>query len=108
MGYTIIRIPYFVQLSTIVIKELFHKTYSMTQEYPHGFISEKALLPSDFCEMGIGRFINDLNRFSYIQRDIIKSLVDRVDEADQILLVLPPHLLYFPEIYEMGGIHDIE
>jgi len=94
LGYKIVRIPYFVQLSTQVIKELFEIDFKIDQSYPHGFIDEKALLPAAFCELGIQRFLSDLDKFSFIKEDIIDSLFKKVNDLKNQMLVLPPSLLY--------------
>lgn len=85
-GYSIINIPYFVQLSEDVIDNLFgrYSSYMHSMEafnsYPHGFISPKVLLPSDFCSLGVKRFENELSdTFKYIANDIITSLNDKVN-----------------------------
>ena len=41
MGYKIIRVPYFVQLSSDVIKQLFGIDIDYKQIFPHGFIVDK-------------------------------------------------------------------
>ena len=40
MGYKVVRIPYFVQLSKEVIYELFSIETEPSYHYPHGFISD--------------------------------------------------------------------
>lgn len=80
-GITVIRIPYFVQLSTITIKHLFGVDFEHAQTHPHGFIDNKAGLPADFCELGIDRFLDDLNRFDYIKSDILSSLNTKIHQA---------------------------
>lgn len=79
-GYKVIRIPYFVQLSTDSIFELFSlKIENYVQTYPHGFIDPKAILPADFCELGLKKFKSDLVKFETceISKQIIKSLIDK-------------------------------
>ncbi len=94
MGYNIIRIPYFVQLSNIVIKKLFDLELNYQQNYPHGFIDEKCLLPCDFNELGIERFKEDLIKFDYIAYEIINSLKIKINLCNDIRLVLPKSLYY--------------
>jgi very-short-patch-repair endonuclease len=56
LGFKLIRIPYFVQLDNEVIKFFFKDEIKNTKtfnNYPHGFIDPKAMLPSDYCELGL-------------------------------------------------------
>ena len=74
---TLIEIPYFIQLDGIMVDFLFSKYITNLEpfnNYPHGFIDKKAALPCDFCELGINRFRNDLQKFSIVCNDIINSL----------------------------------
>lgn len=75
----VIRVPYFVQLSTEVIKELFGTEYTHIQTYPHGFVDKTAVLPADYCELGIDRFIKDLDRFGYVRDEILNSLKNKIE-----------------------------
>lgn len=90
-GYKSIHIPYFVQLSQKTLKVLFGVRVNWKQLYPHGFISDEptAVLPADFCELGIRKFIEDLKTFACIKEDIIQSLKLRSEPIDR---VLPPSL----------------
>ena len=78
LGYTVVRIPFFVQMSSEVIKHLFNLDVDYTQTFPHGFISKKAInmTPAHFCPLGLKRFVNDLHKFSYLKQDILNSLKD--------------------------------
>ncbi|WEF10960.1 endonuclease domain-containing protein [Pectobacterium actinidiae] len=97
LGYTVFRIPYFIQITEGIIKKIFRKDISFTQRYPHGFIDSKVVLPADFCELGIQRFLRDLDIFSEYKEGIIDSLTSKVKEKKDINLVLPPtlHSLFF-------------
>lgn len=55
------------------------------------YLTEESLgvLPSDFCHMGITRFINDIRRFGFIKSDIVKSLNDKIEKLGNRDLVLP-------------------
>ena len=55
-GYTLIRIPYFIQLNTETIKYFFNIRVSFNYNHNHGFISKNIVLPSSFCEQGIWKF----------------------------------------------------
>lgn len=92
MGYKIVRIPYFVQISTEVIKCLFNLNFNCDQKYDHGFISENVIMPCDYCELGIQKFKNDLKRFHFIRKDIVRSLNSKIVLLKNKDLVLPPSL----------------
>lgn len=75
MGYRIVRVPYFVQLSHETIEHLFGVNMKFEQVFPHGFIVDNnETLPADFCSLGFERFLRDVERFSYIKDDILASL----------------------------------
>ena len=98
MGYTVIRIPYFIQLTEDVLKFIFqkynnsynYKTISST--YPHGFIDKKATPPSCFCHQGILNYKNYLNVYQQIPNiisDINKSLENLINSVKNELLIIP-------------------
>ena len=93
-GVKLIRIPYFIQLNTYIISYLFNIDYKFDQIYPHGFIDKKVVMPADYCEIGISRFIKDLEKFSFIKDEIIISLKNKIALLKNQDLVLPPRLSY--------------
>lgn len=92
IGYKVVRIPYFIQISTETVKHLFDLNLQYIQTYPHGFISKTVIMPADFCELGIQKFKADLKRFDYIKVDILNSLKQKVEVLGDKELVLPPSL----------------
>lgn len=81
MGYRIVRVPYFVQLSKDTIEHLFGVSIEFKQVFPHGFIVDKnEVLPADFCSLGYERFLRDIERFSYIKDDIFASLSNKYNK----------------------------
>ena len=102
-GYKVIRIPYFVQLNNSdIIKEVFNIVVSVGfNDYPHGFIDEKCILPCDFCSLGIKKFLNDLIIFNSISNQIIDSLKTKVAIKKDLLLVIPD----LKEFHDMIGIN---
>lgn len=92
MGYRVIRIPYFIQMSISTIKYFFELNTNWVQNYPHGFISPNVILPADFCELGVFKFRNDLNRFNFIEEDIIQSLRNKIETLIDRELVVPTSL----------------
>ncbi len=93
-GITLVRVPYFIQLNTRVISYLLNIDYAFTQVYPHGFIDKKVVLPADYCEIGIERFINDLEKFSFIKSEIILSIKSKITSLQNQNLVIPQSLAY--------------
>ena len=92
-GYRVIRVPYFVQLTTPVILHLFEnlaRDRSDFLDFPHGFIAPTVVMPADFSELGIARFDSDLSRFSYIRPEILQSLRAAVVGRGDWRLVCPP------------------
>jgi hypothetical protein len=88
-------VPYFVQFSSDVITDLFapycHR-FAPFNSFPHGFISDRALLPANFCELGLHRFKLDLERFSFLSADIVNSLRAKVDQLGDARFVVPPSM----------------
>lgn len=82
MGYKVIRIPYFIQLSTEVILKLFGiHLPDFEQTFPHGFIDNKAT-PLDFNYKGLMKFRDDLIIFEKeIAEDILYSLVNTPEKT---------------------------
>ncbi len=94
LGYKVIEIPYFVQLSRDVIKHMFNIDLDIEQTYPHGFIDKDAMLPLDFCCLGIERFESDLETFGFIKEDILSSLRTKLKEKVKVIIPEPlKHLL---------------
>lgn len=46
-------------------------------------------MPCDYCELGIRKFLNDIERFDFIRLEITNSLVDKVNELGDIEMILP-------------------
>ena len=89
LGYRVVRIPYFVQLTSKVCEYVFDKRFEIEQKYPQGFNDRKATLPADYCELGITKFLADLEIYSFHKREIILSLKNKIQEKGNIDLVLP-------------------
>lgn len=86
----------FVQPTEDVVRYLFNVDAPINSNFPHGFISdEKAcILPANFCELGIARFKQDLQRLNFISDLIIDSLKMKIEKLKDKRLVLPPSLDY--------------
>lgn len=94
-NFQVIEIPYFIQLSDSVIKKIFPQAKNYTpSKYPHGFIDKKCKLPSEFCELGVQRFLNEIeNDFSLLYNEIIWSLQTKIKKTEDTLLVVPPSMI---------------
>lgn len=91
MGYKVVRIPYFIQPSKEIINLLFGIDGEYEQSYPQGFIANNVHLPADYCELGIIKFRQNLEKFDVVKKEIIQSLHNKIN-IKGIELVLPPSL----------------
>lgn len=57
----VIRIPYWVQLTTETLAFYTDLEANVIQDFPHGFITTK-YFPASFCELGIRRFRTELDK----------------------------------------------
>ncbi len=94
-NYTFIHIPYFIQLNITGVNGYF---YNYTQEafndYPHGFIDPRAMLPAQFCSLGLQNFIHIMSFLNIPERnkifmDIKKSLITKVKNGLPFAQVFP-------------------
>ena len=91
LGYTVVRIPYWVQLDTETLSHYFGLPAVIDQDFPHGFITTK-LFPASYCEMGVPRFRSELQSLPTSVSDaVIDSLRERAEEHG-IEYVLPSAL----------------
>ena len=82
-GFEIIRIPYWVQLTTQTMNYYFGLDVEIQQDFPHGFIDKKAEVPASFCEMGIKRFISEFDALpDNIKFDVAVSLENKAKTMD--------------------------
>jgi hypothetical protein len=79
-GYGVVRVPYWVQLTSETLEHYFSLEADIIQDFPHGFITTK-VFPASFCELGIARFERELNSVpTTVRRAVISSLRDRSRE----------------------------
>lgn len=91
LGYKVIRIPYFMQMSPATVKYWFNIDVTFDQQYKHGFIDWRAELPASFCELGIAKFTNQLlalhnsqdTNISQITNEILDSLLIKSVKFDK-------------------------
>ena len=80
-GYEVIRFPYFIQLTEEIVEYYFGKNMKFDNSYKHGFVDKKAILPSDFCELGIERFMKELNFYNSISSKITTSIIETLKDV---------------------------
>lgn len=91
LGYTVISIPYFIQMCDELVSLItLGKVQKYKQEYPHGFIDPKAVLPSFFCSLGIVRYKQEMDGiFNFAKADVEASLDKHIKEGKDPLTVRP-------------------
>lgn len=101
LGYKFIQIPYFIQPTKKVVKELFNiDVKSDLTEKKNGFnVFNGKLnkhLPASFSELGVRRFISEFNRFDIeTQNEIIDTLYQNYAIVGLSIYVLPLSLIDF-------------
>ena len=79
-GYTVVRFPYWVQLTDETLRHYFGLEGQVIQDFPHGFITTK-IFPASFCELGLQRFRRELDQLPQtVQSAVIASLRERAQE----------------------------
>ena len=91
LGYTVVRIPYWIQIDSKMLNYYFGINKEIEQDFPQGFISTK-IFPASFCEKGIERFQNELNNLPIVVKTkVLQSLKARIEKYG-IDYVLPSSL----------------
>lgn len=90
MGYKIIRIPFFVQPSSETLKHYFNVEGTLDLQYPHGFIIYDSTPPTNFCSLGLDRFIDEFEKFpDIVKKDIVNSLKKLIELGEEKEYVIP-------------------
>jgi len=80
MGYRVVRIPYWVQLTKDTLHHYFGFDAEIEQDFPHGFITTK-IFPASFCPLGIRRFLREIEALPAGVRDsVLASLGERAKQ----------------------------
>lgn len=85
LGYKIIRIPFYIQLTKDMIKFYFNEDVEYGSEVPSGFYSLTSdyrklnpHCPANFCSLGYQRFIREFREYpESTQKEIVDSLRDQ-------------------------------
>jgi hypothetical protein len=94
LGYSVVRIPYFIQLQFELFRVDFSKIgIPVFSSYPHGFVHPKVVLPATFCSMGIEKFKADLKRFGLVRNEIMATLKMKVVDGADPRSVVPLSML---------------
>lgn len=108
LDYTVIRIPYFIQLnSEEIIKFIFDISKPKFNLYPHGFIDPKCGLPGTFSRKGLEKFIDYINKLPFkIKYEIFDSLYHKWEHGSLLIETFPfinnysDLLLRYPKLQE--------
>lgn len=74
-GYSVVRFPYWIQLTSETLWHYFGLQAKVIQDFPHGFIDRRAKLPASFCELGVHRFKDEIVGLPEDVRDsVLESL----------------------------------
>lgn len=86
-GLAVVRVPYWVQLTTETLGHYLGLDAEIVQDFPHGFITSK-VFPASYCELGLDRFEAELMSLSEgVRQAVVKSLRDRAQEHGQEFVV---------------------
>jgi hypothetical protein len=106
----LVSIPYWVQLNNETFKYYFKRkpTTEIIQNYPHGFIDKKALLPAAFCSLGVCRFTEEHRKLpKKIEQEVYNSIYDKIymellspEEVLPVDLIDDTHWELFQEAWE--------
>ncbi len=79
-GMRLVRVPYWVQLDGLMTRHWFGLEAEVEQTFQHGFITTK-LFPASFCELGVARFVRELDALpNPVRLAVVSSLRDRAME----------------------------
>lgn len=77
---SVVRFPYWVQLTKETLLHYFGLRANVRQDFPHGFITTK-IFPASFCSLGIERFRKEFESLpDSVQNAVANSLRDRAKE----------------------------
>lgn len=83
----VVRIPYWVQLTSETFRHYFGFDAEIEQNFRHGFITTK-IFPASFCELGIERFERELRALPRNVVDAVRaSLRERAEEHGEEFIV---------------------
>lgn len=95
LGYTVVRVPYWVQLTSETANFYFGISAEIQQYFPHGFIATK-VFPASFSELGLARFNRELATLpTAVRESVVSSLRDRTEEygGEYVLPMSLRHIL---------------
>lgn len=104
LGYKVVRIPYWIQLSRDVIEILFELQLSTEEQFcvlDHSFYDPEHstvdynILPGNMCELGRKRFVKEFNMFNAnTRKQILKDLMKcaEISPNDLLTTVIPSNV----------------
>lgn len=107
-GFSVVRIPYFIQLTRQTFVLFFGFDYPRRgkkfEKYPHGFIDKNAKTPAHFSSQGMDKFISIMmhlaEKWSPVYFDIMDSMVNH-EAKDNFSNIIPENLGY-PKLKDLA------
>lgn len=83
LGFVVVRIPYFIQLTTQTFKHYFNEDFEIETTFPHGFHATK-MLPASFCPLGYSRLLKEVDALpDNVRADINNSLQNKMKSVGE-------------------------
>ena len=80
LGYDIIRIPYFIQLTSQMFYYYFNYKLEIETNFGHGYIKSN-VFPASYCQLGIVRYKKELLDIpNNVNNDIKKTLISKSEK----------------------------
>jgi hypothetical protein len=93
LGYKVVRIPYWVQLTNETLQFYLGLSANIIQNFKHGFVETK-MFPCSYSSFGVDRFENEINNLPIsVKASVLETLKVKSDEYG-IEYVLPKSLFY--------------
>lgn len=113
IGYRVINIPYYIQLSKEMIQYYFDVEVDRGCEYPSGFYDQEAdsfhmigMYPANFCIYGYKYFLDEYHKYpENVQSDIKQSILDAIFNYGEAA-VLPYYEYLCDDLFELDFYPD--
>jgi len=105
-NHWLISIPYWIQPTCVHSFNWFGVAKDYSNEFPHGFISSKCVLPERFCRAGEERFITELDSLDADTKQQVINSIKAKTESKNLMKVASRWMWY--ELLKRDTITDNE